>query len=464
MRSKESPNRISGGTCATRALLLQHSLSRVDTYSFTAAGSPWINFELLSEIPYYLSFRSLGLQGLLLVYFTVLVLIFAGVYYRCWRAGADCKDAAIATLAAICLAGVSIAPRTLLFGWLCMVCLLLVLDHFRRAGSGLWLLPPLFALWINFHGSWVFGIVVLGITIAGGVFEGEWGLVESRRWSSVEFRKLLLVTGASIAAVFVNPYGYKLVFYPFDLLLRPQGVVQFIEEWQPVDFSTWNGKLALILVLGLLASALLSKRPWRLDEVVLTAFSLWTALSHARFLFFAGLIMAPILAPRIKLFPPYDRELDKPWLNAAIMAAVAGAMVFFFPSQEQLQNKVDVVFPRAALAFMQQQQVQGRLFNQYGWGGYIEWNAPEIKPFIDGRADIFIYNGAFRDFLEATTLKNSLEILDKHRINNVLMPPKEPLSYLLCHSTAWHLIYADQVSVLFQRTSSLATEAPVPDK
>ncbi len=74
----------------------------------------------------------MGLQGLLLIYFTVLVLIFAAVYYRCWRAGANYKDAAIATLAAICLAGVSIAPRTLLFGWLCMVCLLLVLDHFRR--------------------------------------------------------------------------------------------------------------------------------------------------------------------------------------------------------------------------------------------------------------------------------------------------------------------------------------------
>ena len=343
-----------------RTLLLQHSLSRVDTYSFTAAGSPWINFELLSEIPYYLSFRSMGLQGLLLVYFVVLVLTFAGVYYRCWRAGADCKDAAVATLAAICLAGVSIAPRTLLFGWLCMVGLLLILDHFRRTGSGLWLLPPLFAVWINFHGSWVFGIVVLGLTIIGGMFEGEWRLVDAQRWSPSDFRKLLLAFAASIAAVFVNPYGYKLVFYPFDLLLRPQGVVQFIEEWQPVDFSTWNGKLALILIFGLLAIVLLSKQRWRLDEVLLTAFALWAALSHARFMFFAGLVILPIVAPRLTFFPPYERELDKPWLNGAIMAAVVTAMVVFCPSTAQLQQKVDAVFPSRALEFMQKQQIEGR--------------------------------------------------------------------------------------------------------
>ena len=91
-----------------------------------------------------------------------------------------------------------------------------------------------------------------------------------------------------------------------------------------MDFSTAHGKLALMVILALLAAALFSRQRWKLDEVLLTAFALWAALSHVRFLFFAGLILAPILAPRLKLFPPYERELDKPWLNAGIMAAVVG--------------------------------------------------------------------------------------------------------------------------------------------
>ena len=124
-------------------LVQYHSLSRIDTYTFTAAGSPWVSFEWLSEVPFFLAFRATGLRGILLVYSTLMVLIFAGVYYRCCRAGADCKDATVATLGAMSLAGVSMAPRTLLFGWLCMVALMLVLDYFRRTEKGVWLLPPL---------------------------------------------------------------------------------------------------------------------------------------------------------------------------------------------------------------------------------------------------------------------------------------------------------------------------------
>src|SRR5215475_7347137 len=86
-----------------RTLLENHVFLRSDTFTFTTAGTPWINFEWLSEMPYYLAFRSFGLQGLLLVYFAVLLVIFAGVYDRSCRAGADCKDAAIATLGAIAL-------------------------------------------------------------------------------------------------------------------------------------------------------------------------------------------------------------------------------------------------------------------------------------------------------------------------------------------------------------------------
>ncbi len=441
-------------------LLQHHSLPRVDTYSFSAAGSPLINFEWLAELPFLLGFKAMGLQGILTVYFVLLVLIYAGVYYRSCRAGADCKDATIATLGAICLGGVSMAPRMLLFGWLCMVGLLLVLDRFQRTGRGLWLVPLLFALWINLHGSWVFGMAVLILTITSGLVEGEWGLVVARRWSSAELRKLLLTLAVSLAALFVNPFGYKLVLYPYTLLLRQRGVMQYIEEWQPVDFSTPNGKLALAVIFGLLAAALFCRRRWKLDEVLLTVFALWAALSHARFLFFAGLIMAPILAPRLKLFPPYERDLDKPWLNAVIIAAVVGALIFFFPSAAQLQQKVDEEYPKTALEFMQRQHINGRIFNEYAWGGYMEWNAPQLKTFVDGRADIFVFNGVFDDFLRATAMKHSFEILDKYKIDYVFLRPEEPLNYLLEHSRGWHPIYSDKVAVLFERTPGSAAERP----
>src|SRR5215831_7021304 len=60
-----------------RYLLEHRSFPSVNTYTFTGVGSPWLNQQWLSEIPYLLAFGKLGLQGLLLTYFIVLVLIFA---------------------------------------------------------------------------------------------------------------------------------------------------------------------------------------------------------------------------------------------------------------------------------------------------------------------------------------------------------------------------------------------------
>ena len=81
------------------------------------------------------------------------------------------------------------------------------------------------------------------------------------------------------------------------------------------------------------------------------------------------------------------------------------------------------------------------------------WNGtrPEFKPFIDGRGDIFMYNGIFEDHVSAMRIKQPFEILDKYKIDYVFLPPEQPLSYLLEHSAAWHSIYNDKVAVLFER-------------
>ena len=111
--------------------VLHHTIPRLDTYSFGAAGSPWLDHEWLSEVPFFLAFKVGGLKSIVALYFAVLALIYTGVFYRSCDGGAGCKSATLTTFLSILLGVVSIGPRMLLFGWLCMVALLLVLDHFR---------------------------------------------------------------------------------------------------------------------------------------------------------------------------------------------------------------------------------------------------------------------------------------------------------------------------------------------
>ena len=432
-------------------LLTGHSFLHSDSYTFTSAGAPLVNFEWLSELPYYFAFRAWNLRGLLAVYMIALWIVFAAMYYLALRRGANSGDATMVTMAAVLLGSYSFGPRMFQFAWLCLAALLLALDHFERTGRGLWSLPLIFVLWINLHGSWVFGFVVLGIYIVSGTVQGQWNNVVARRWTPDELRKLLIACAASLVALFANPYGYKLVWYPFELLYRLSSIREVAPEWQSVDFHTFWGKLALLMLVALLLSIWFSPKPWPLRDVLLALFAVCMSLLHVRFLLFAAMVLVPILSPRLGMFAPGETQHHKPWLNLSLAVIVFGLIVWSYPRNTQLQKTIDTQFPHDALTFIQQRHITGRLLSWGGFSGYIEFFAPEVKTFADGRLDIFVYNGVLSDYLKINSIDSSFELLDKYKIDYVLYPVDRQLTYVLNHSVGWHVIYQDKVVKLFQR-------------
>src|SRR5271165_2283030 len=181
-----------------KELLARRSFLHSDFYTFTTSGAPLINFEWLSELPYYFAFVLWDLRGLLAVYLVLLWLIFGGVYWLALRRGADPVDAALVTICGAFIGTFSYGPRMFHFGWLCLVALLLVLDWFERSGKGLWTLPLLFVFWINLHGSWVLGFVVIGIYIVCGLLKIDSERVFTNFWTPQQLRNLLIATAASI--------------------------------------------------------------------------------------------------------------------------------------------------------------------------------------------------------------------------------------------------------------------------
>src|SRR5678816_625525 len=134
-------------------LLTQHQFPRFDMFSFTVAGAPWINHEWLSEIPYYLAWRAGGIVGVKSVSLVVIMAIFLCLLYLCNKVSRNFKASVAACSACIFIATVNFGPRTILFGYLYMLALLIILEQFRRMGRApLWAIPPLFCLWVNTHG------------------------------------------------------------------------------------------------------------------------------------------------------------------------------------------------------------------------------------------------------------------------------------------------------------------------
>lgn len=432
-----------------REIVQRGDVPRFDTYTFTSAGSPVIDYEWGAELAYHFAFERWGQHGLLAVYTLLIVASYWLVYRLACRRGANSMVAVLVTAFGVTLGSFSFGPRMMHFGWMCLVLVMLVLDASERRPRMLWLLPPLFCLWINLHGSWLFGLVVVGATIVDGAarFRTHW--VEGGGWSRGRVANAVAATVASAAALFVNPYGLSLVLYPFDLRFRQAYAMSVVYEWGRVDFGTFYGWMTLMMIAGLIAVAWWNRTAWRIRDVLLVGFALWAALTYQRFLGFAALVLVPIVAPRIRGL----QTVRTPLLDVALCLAFAVVLVYSVPSRATLERHIAGQFPRDALVFMERAGINGRLFNLFDFGGYIEWHAPRLKTFADGRADIFTYNGVLRDYVDAIAAGRTIEVMDKYRIEYVLIPPGGAVHSALGQSGLWRVLYSDDVAVLFERAS-----------
>src|SRR5438445_13425795 len=110
--------------------------------------------------------------------FATFSLIFLGLLYLSYMETRHFKAAIVACCFLTFIASVSFGPRTILFGYLYLVLLLVILQRFRQKGNApLWLIPPLFCLWANTHGSCSLGMIVFLIITAAGFAQGSLGCV-----------------------------------------------------------------------------------------------------------------------------------------------------------------------------------------------------------------------------------------------------------------------------------------------
>jgi len=436
-------------------LVQTHSMVRSDLYSFTVPGAPWFNESWLSELPYYFAWQWMGTLGLFLVMLLQIELIIFGVYGLAYLSSKNVKAAFVASWLAVWLATVSFGPRTLLAGWLCLVAELFLLWQFREGKDRSWLLPLLFAVWVNVHGSWVIGMVLFAIFIGSGLIQGTWGRLEAVRWTPAQRSKIGLMGILSVAALFLNPYTYHLVFFPFDLGFRQKLNISHIEEWQSLDFHDLRGKILFGMLAATIILALVRKRRWRVEEVLFLLVAFYSAMTYSRFLFLAAIMLTPLLAKELDFLPPYNPRIDKYWLNALLIVAMLAGCARYLPTRERLQRNLVKQYPVKAIPYLQQLNLKGRVFNHCLWGGYLILNARNVPVFIDSRIDIYERGGVFADYLDAIGIVKPLEVLDKYHIRYVLFEKNSPLTYLLRHTSGWKINYEDGTTVLFERVGSV---------
>jgi hypothetical protein len=433
-------------------ILRTHHWPTVDPYSFTAANTPWIAHEWLGDVVLAGVAKLGGVFALSSLRFFLAAGVVLLLYYYGALRSKNCKAGFVPAglMASLVLLFFTLRPQ--MFGLLFMVLLLIVLERFRTGVVwSIWMLPLLFLLWVNTHGSFIVGIGVVGVYLCCGLKPLQLGAIQANAWNPKQRLQLELVLLGSIAVLPVTPYGTQLAAYPFDLALNQPLNRAWILEWGQMPLNESGGKLFLAVVVAMVALQVLFRFTWRLEEVLLLFAGTVLAFLHMRMLLIFIPLTVPIFATMVsRWIPPYDRLKEHYALNGVLMAGVIGGMLYFIPSPDSLQRSVDRMFPVKAVAYLDSHPVAGPMLNSYGFGGYLLGSGKKV--FVDGRADLYERNGVLSDYVKLTLMKpGAFSVLDHYRIESCLLYREEPLAVALEALPNWKRVYEDDVATLFVR-------------
>jgi len=444
-------------------ILQERVLPESDPYSFTVGGNHWMAYEWLGEILLAVAARQQGVIGLKALLVLLAGTLFLLLYYYCYLRSKSIKASFVACTVLLPLATITFTARPQLLGYCFLVLTLICLERFQQGSSkALWILPLIFLVWVNTHGSFAFGLFVMGIYFAAGLFRFEWGAISAEAWSPQQRLRLETAMLLSVVAITLTPYGTRLAAYPLEMALLQGNSTANIYEWLPAAPETWFGKFFVIVLLAYFVAQAALRQRYRLPELALFSFAVFSAALHRRFLIVFLIVFAPLLAALLaRLLSPYNAAKDHPLLNAALVLAAVLAVAHFAPSRDELKTAVSRNYPEHAVEHLRSHPPAGPLFNEYGWGGYLIWALhPEQRVFIDGRADIYDYSGVFSDYLSISRVEeDALPLLRKYGIQACLVRQDGPISTLLSASPEWEQAYADEVSAIYVRKAGHASPA-----
>jgi hypothetical protein len=182
----------------------------------------------------------------------------------------------------------------------------------------------------------------------------------------------------------------------------------------------------------------------------------WLAVSHLRMLIVFGILAAPILSRQFSTsWEGYDAKKDRIWPNAVMIGLSLLVIFLAFPDSANLEKQVESQNPVKAVQFIKASHLSGPMLNEYGFGGYLDWAAPEYPVFVDGRADVFEWSGVLGEFNSWKALESDPNaLLQKYGISFCLLSRQSPMARVLPLLHEWKIVYSDNIAVILVRAAS----------
>ncbi|HYA28143.1 MAG TPA: hypothetical protein VEI95_04945 [Acidobacteriota bacterium] len=434
-----------------------------DIYSSHVPALKWTAHEWLAEVIMAVVFKATGLTGLVL-FFALLLAATHWLLYRVLRSQSEsCILVILITLLATTTSSSHWLARPHVFSLLITLVWVHLLDQFQyRNQHTLKFLPWIMLLWVNLHGGFFIGIVLLVVYITGNILHSFAGYPNQARQHRRKAKILSCYLILTLVASLINPIGAKILLFPIKLTSDRFIMDRVIEFLSPNFHDVLPFKYMLLATICVLA---LSQVSLNLIETGLILLLSYMALYSARHVSLYAIIVAPLL---LKSCESVLRNLPTQLFNfirlrdqnlSAIDAKISG---YFWPSfsiilivslalvgnlQFQFNEKR---FPVAAVEFIMRENITGKMFNNDEFGDYIIFSAwPRYRVFMDGRSDMYGEKLGAPYLKVANVQPGWKDVLSQYNIDWIIFDTDSALSAALREQNDWHAVYSDQVATIF---------------
>lgn len=451
-----------------------------ELFPYTMTEAPFLYTSWLFGPVYYLTYQALDVYGVILLKAITVTIAFYILLKDSLRPNRNYIVSIIVMSVVVMIARHRFVERPDTFLMVFLSFSIFSLNAFVYDNKRyLYALPFVHMIWANSHSSINLMAIPFLSFIIGGLLQrylAEKGFRFSNTPSVPQLKAIILVFVLSVVASLLNPNFIGQYTYGPDIL--SSAWKHKIMEFFPPTWKTEKWPYLITVTLAIiftfewfkayrLKGPLAKRERPSLIPIILVIPFIVLAFSAVRFISILGIVAGPVLAKSLSALLNSERW-NRFFLKKGALVAVAAWMpiyaILVLPRIDtSIDFKsfgfgiVDSSIPEGALSYMDRNGIMGRVFNEFGWGGYIVWrDFPRREVFIDPRTQLS--SEIMDNFFLAADKPAVLDYLEKrYGFESVLIaypsfvPPaiseKEEDAALL--NPKWALVYWDDQALVY---------------
>ncbi len=444
-------------------ILATHSVPSTNYLSYTNPDFPFINANWLSEVVFYICFKLLGGNGLIvlgvflsLASFLLLVKKVIGKY--------NMLSILIVSLLYVQIVYERTDIKPELFSYLLLSIFIYVLYGYKTTKSKIvYLLVPAQLLWTNLHIFFFLGPVVILMFLLDELIHNKFKIKKSKA--------LIAIFLISSFAILINPNFIKGALYPLFVMQNygfkveeNSGFLTAINSYQDTTFLFFEISIALLWV-GILFTWNKLKPIDIALSILFTFFGLFAVRMFPLFAIGTFIPLVKVASAIIEYFE-IKRKFKKPTILKLEIGIFIVLIILLIPSFRQNIDIHGFGFgivdnAKESLQFVKSNNIQGPIYNNYDIGNYLDFGLyPHEKVFVDGRPEAYP-----KSFFEEVyfPMQNSQKVFDKfdqkYNFNVAIIahtdtsPSGKSLLNNLIKSPNWKMVYLNNTIVIFLKNS-----------